>query len=181
MTNSRLSSIGCRCGAVVAIALMASALGLSQSAAVKKTESVTPPPLENTQLASFSTSDHLSNTGTGYCPLNTAVSTEYGKLGICVEVAPSIYGYLARQGLIDYTVKPALFVATGGWNDLAHNPGQQVVGTCSISGANYSYEAALYNSRKGGRFLGDVASYYGGMASNSPGHCSRCRALRVCP
>jgi len=149
---------------VLAIALMASALASSQSAATTNTESVTPPQLENTQLASFLTSDHLSNPGTAYCPLNTSVSTEYGKLGTCVEVVPSIYGYFARQGIIDYTVQPALFVATGGWNALAHSPGQQVVGTCSISGTNYSYEAALYSTSRGGRFWGDVASYDGSVA-----------------
>jgi Glycosyl hydrolases family 16 len=163
MTNSGLSSIGRRCGAVVAIGLIASAFGLSRSAAIDNTASVTPPRLENTQLTNFSTSDHLSNAGTAYCPLNTSVSTEYGKLGVCVEVAPTIYGYLARRGTIDYTVKPALFVASRGWGALVHNPGRQVVGTCSISGTKYSYEAALYNTRKGGRFWGDVASYYGSV------------------
>ena len=163
MANSGLRSIGRRCGAVVAIALIVSAVGLSQSAAVKDTGSATPPPPENAQLTSFSTSDGLSNTGTVYCPLNISVSTEYGKLGICVEVAPSIFGYLAQQGIIDYTVKPALFLASGGWNALAGDVGQQVVGTCSISGTRYSYEAALYSTSRGGRFWGDVAGYYGSL------------------
>ncbi len=128
---------------------------------------VAPPPaskiptLNNVQFKNLPTSDHLTNSGIEYCPRGTSSGTAHARLGDCVEVVPSLLGYMARAGYVDYSMKPKEFVPTGSWSALVLNPGSQVRGTCKIGGTALSYDAALYSTAHGGLYWGDVATDYG--------------------
>ena len=104
------------------------------------------PTLDNVHFNNLPTSDHLTNSGTEYCPRSTSFVTIYGKLGDCVKVVPSLFGYMAKTGYVDYSTKPKEFVPTGRWSALVLNPGHQVKGTCNVGGTDFSYEAALYST-----------------------------------
>ncbi len=121
------------------------------------------PTLYNVHFNNLPTSDHLTRGGTEYCPRSTSFATSFGRLGDCVEVVPSLLGYMARTGYVDYSMKPKEFLPTGGWSALVRNPGHQVTGTCNIGGTDLSYEAALYSAAYGGLYWGDVATGYDGV------------------
>lgn len=119
------------------------------------------PTLDNVQFNNLPTSDHQTRNDTEYCPRSLSFVTQYGTLGDCVEVVPSLFGYMARTGYVDYSTKPKEFVPTSRWSALVRDPGHQVEGSCNIGGSEVSYEAALYNTAYGGLYWGDVAVDYG--------------------
>jgi hypothetical protein len=118
--------------------------------------------LSNAQFANPATTDHLPGNHTVYCPGNVAFTYGPVVLGDCVDYALTMYGYVARTGVMFLSSNPVEFKPGGTWTPTVSTPGKQIATTCVIGGVTYSFEGALDDNASGGTYYGDLAQYVAG-------------------